>query len=374
LIDAFYAASVEPELWPEAVARTASVFASESAVISMRVEDFSNIAWRAATTNYDCIAQQEYAAYFYRLDPFADCWHANRMPGIFAGLELVDPEVFRKSEFYNDYCRRVGAFHCLGAGVELGFDTKLLLGIHRPIGREEFGAEDRRGLEFLLPHLSRAARMHTLLATADLQRRLACSVFEALSVSAIIVDRRCKLVFASDPADQLLRVGDGLRLHQGRLTTRDPRQDAALRQAVCRASAIASGGVAPAGDVLLVRRADRRPLSVLVAPLRRGAWTGGPIDASAIVFANDPEARRLPATAVLAALYQLTRAEERLLEALLQGARIAEYAERVGISINTANTQLKQIFAKTGANRQSDLMRQMFSDPIASLATADTGG
>jgi DNA-binding CsgD family transcriptional regulator len=367
LIDTFYAASVAPEGWPEAATRTARFFASESTVISMRVADFGNILWRAATTNYDRGVQQEYTAYFYRLDPFADRWNAIGRPDIFAGHELVDPEVFRKSEFYNDYCRRVGAFHCLGAGVELDFDRKLILGIHRPMGCKDFGAEDRRSLELLLPHLSRAAQVHVLLATADLQRRLANGMFDALSVSAIIVDRGCKLVFANDLANRLLRAGDGLRVQQGQLTTRDSRQDAALQEAVCRASVIACGGAAPAGDVLLVRRTNRRPLSVLVVPLPRDAWIGGLVDAPAIVFASDPEARPLPATTALATLYQLTRAEARLLAALLQGERIAEFAERIGISINTANTQLKQIFAKTGTNRQSDLMRQMFSDPIASL-------
>jgi DNA-binding CsgD family transcriptional regulator len=55
------------------------------------------------------------------------------------------------------------------------------------------------------------------------------------------------------------------------------------------------------------------------------------------------------------------------MEALLQGERIADYANRVKISINTANTQLKRVFAKTETNRQSDLMRLMFSDPIASI-------
>jgi DNA-binding CsgD family transcriptional regulator len=66
-------------------------------------------------------------------------------------------------------------------------------------------------------------------------------------------------------------------------------------------------------------------------------------------------------------LYRFTSAEARLVEALLQGERIADYADRVGISINTANTQLKHVFTKTETNRQADLMRQMFSDPIASM-------
>lgn len=57
------------------------------------------------------------------------------------------------------------------------------------------------------------------------------------------------------------------------------------------------------------------------------------------------------------------------MEALLQGERIAEYADHIGISVNTANSQRKQIFAKTETNRQAELMRQMLLNPIGSLET-----
>ena len=48
--------------------------------------------------------------------------------------------------------------------------------------------------------------------------------------------------------------------------------------------------------------------------------------------------------------------------------------DRAGISANTANTQLQQIFAKTETNRQGELMRQVLSDSIASLIKADSTG
>jgi DNA-binding CsgD family transcriptional regulator len=120
---------------------------------------------------------------------------------------------------------------------------------------------------------------------------------------------------------------------------------------------------------MVVKGADGRRLSVLVAPLRRDDCSYGPTDASAVVFANASRSRTPSAAATVGKLYRLTPAEKRLLEALLQGERIAGYANRVGISTNTANTQLKQIFAKTGTSRQSELMRQISSDPVASLVS-----
>ena len=368
LIDSFYAASAEPERWPEAAMQMARFLDSESAVIQVRAGGISSMALRATTANYDHAAQQAYVTHFYKHDPAVNGWHAIGTPGIFVGRELVDYAALQDSEFYVDHLRRIGVFYPLCAILRLDADTTLMSGIHRPIEREDFGPEDRQRLELAAPHLLRAVQTHRLLATADAHRRVAYEVLDALSVAAIAVDPGCKVVFANAVAERSLRASDGLAVRQTRLTTSDPRQAPALQDAVRRASYLSIGSVAPPADVLSIQRARKRPLSAMVAPFRADTWLGGPAGPSAIVFVSDPETRRPPAATALAAVCRLTPAEGRLLDALLQGERVSEYAERARISTNTANTQLKQIFAKTGTNRQAELMRQVFSDPIALLA------
>jgi len=367
LIDSFYAASAQPERWPEAATQMARFLDSESTALQVRVDGISTIALRATTANYDHWAQQEYTNHFYRHDPFVNGWRALGRPGIFVGHELVDTATLLESEFYVDYFRRLGAFHFLGAGLNLDPNATLILGIHRPMEREDFQAEHRRCLELVIPHLSRAVQTHRLLAKADLHRRVAYEILGALSIAAIAVDPDCKVVFANTVAERSLRASDGLAVRQARLTTSDPRQEPALQEALRRASHLSAGTVAPPADMLSIRRPRKRPLSVMVSPFRADSWVGGLAGASAIVFANDPETRSPPAAKGLARLYRLTPAEARLLDALLQGKRVSEYAERAGISTNTANTHLKQIFAQTETNRQAELMRLVFSDPIALL-------
>jgi DNA-binding CsgD family transcriptional regulator len=367
LIEGFYGASAEPHRWQEAATQMARFLDSESAVIQVRAGGISTMTLRFATANYDDAAQQAYVTHFYKHDPAINGWRTIGRPGIFGGRELVDYAALRNSEFYIDHLRRIGVFYPLCAILRLDADTTLMLGIHRPIEREDFSTEHRRCLELAAPHLLRAVQTHQLLATADLHRRVACEVLDGLSVSAIVVDRRRKVVFANAVADQSLREGDGLAVRYGRLTTSDPRQESAFHEALRRASQLSAGNVAPPGGVLSIPRTEKRPLSVMVAPFRGGSWVGDPAGASAIVFANDPDRRRPPPATALASLYNLTRAEARLLDALLQGEQISEFAERVGVSANTAKTQLRQLFAKTGTNRQSELMRQMYSDPVVSF-------
>ena len=52
----------------------------------------------------------------------------------------------------------------------------------------------------------------------------------------------------------------------------------------------------------------------------------------------------------------LSRAEARLVSELCSGGTLASAAKRIGISLNTAKTELASVFSKTGTSRRSDLM------------------
>jgi DNA-binding CsgD family transcriptional regulator len=55
--------------------------------------------------------------------------------------------------------------------------------------------------------------------------------------------------------------------------------------------------------------------------------------------------------------YGITPAESRVLMMNVQGMSAVDAAEALGISEMTVKTHLKNLFAKTGAHRQSDLVR-----------------
>ncbi len=68
-------------------------------------------------------------------------------------------------------------------------------------------------------------------------------------------------------------------------------------------------------------------------------------------------------TEAATAQYGLTPKEALLLACLLEGCELEQAAERRKISRNTARNQLSSIFGKTGANRQSDLIRLIMQFP-----------
>jgi DNA-binding CsgD family transcriptional regulator len=60
---------------------------------------------------------------------------------------------------------------------------------------------------------------------------------------------------------------------------------------------------------------------------------------------------------LVAELFGLPLGSATLLAALAAGEELKDYAERAGISMNTVRFHLKTAYARTGAKRQSELVR-----------------
>lgn len=58
----------------------------------------------------------------------------------------------------------------------------------------------------------------------------------------------------------------------------------------------------------------------------------------------------------MAALFELTPAEARVLERICAGRTSAEAAEALGVRVSTVRTHLLRVFDKTGARRRADLV------------------
>jgi len=71
---------------------------------------------------------------------------------------------------------------------------------------------------------------------------------------------------------------------------------------------------------------------------------------------TDPDHVPQTLAARLAAFYNLTPAEHRLVRTLATGVSLAQAAELLKLSRDTLKTQLRRVFDKTGTQRQSQLM------------------
>ncbi len=203
----------------------------------------------------------------------------------------------------------------------------------------------------------------------DLSIRLAPHIrlaLDMLNLGILFVSSDGRMLVANRAARGLLQLRRGLFIHNGRLHAEAPRATERLHAQI-RAATEAQRGAAHGGAVALaLPRSGGRPMMTLILACHGEVMSGG-THPSAILFIDDPAGQPEVNESYLASAYSLTPAETRLLRGLISGKRLAACAREGGITLFTAKGYLKQIFSKTGATRQADLMRLVLADPIMRL-------
>ena len=204
-------------------------------------------------------------------------------------------------------------------------------------------------ISLLAPHISRAVTLHTLNERARCKGML--EGLEALHCAGFLVDGKGQVSQTNRSAQALL--GHGLTIVDGHLTAThqdDTRDLAALVHSV--AVETSERDVAP-GCVLL-RRENKQPLIARVIPLRRDAQALFS-KALAIVLVTAPEHRTQTSAALIGKAFRLTASEARVAACLADGKAVSEISDELGYTIGTLRQLIKQVFAKTGTHRQSEL-------------------
>jgi DNA-binding CsgD family transcriptional regulator len=183
-----------------------------------------------------------------------------------------------------------------------------------------------------------------------------------LNLGILIVDHEYRIIFANDYATKILRSSKGTGVRSTSSTDRAygiRPFDKRLRDA------IADGGHGADG-LLALTGAGNNSTVVQIVPYSSDQ-PGRENLSGSILFVSDavatPDLDLRPA----ATLYGLTRAESRLLEALLSGETIGSYARNGGITLNTVKGHLAQLFRKTQTCRQSELVLRVLGNPVFRL-------
>ncbi len=122
-------------------------------------------------------------------------------------------------------------------------------------------------------------------------------------------------------------------------------------------------GIGRRGLGVPARRSDGEALVLHVLPL---ADEGLLPAASAAIFVAPATAPPPPPVAAIAALFDLTPTEARVLELIAAGRTNAEIAVALGVALSTVRTHLLHLFEKTRTHRQADLAALLasFSLPL----------
>jgi len=226
----------------------------------------------------------------------------------------------------------------------------------RPSAKPDFDDGDLERLQLLAPHIGAAMRLRETLAVARLEAMRARDALDAADLAVILLDADGAPDFVSRRAERLLGENDALSLRGGQLGAATPAATRSLRRLIaCAAERRLSEGDL---SLSLPRPQRRRPLLARAAPLSRDAAEATGNSRSCVaLFLCDPGFRDRLDEQAIAASYHLTPRESQVALAIARGADVACAGRSLGVSAGTVRTHLKAVFAKTGARRQSELVR-----------------
>lgn len=180
---------------------------------------------------------------------------------------------------------------------------------------------------------------------------------DLVGISAFLVDDRAQILSANPSARALIEIATSIQEIEGRLTAPDKagslKLSTLIRGAACRSDL--GFGAEHAGAVELVATDGGDGLTLLITPYPPPPGSSGEQSRRALICIRTQPGRLLSAK-LLHDLYGLTAAQAAVAERLAAGASVEEVAEMLDISRHTARSHLRQIFAKTGTARQSQLI------------------
>lgn len=344
VIERIYEAATDAGLWSQVLYEVAGTVSAAGGIILTRRAD----AWTGWRASHTMTAQQ------------TDAWMTSGSLRSQATARLVcadragfvaEHEAFTQDEWLGDtimteWCGPLGLHHCAATAIPTPTGDLVVVQFNRLVGKESFDPTDLARLDAFRPHLARAGflaarwRLHRLRAAAE--------ALALIGLPAAILDSTGKVIAANTLMEDMHSYLTWLPKERIALT--DPAANSLLQQALTdiRDPSATSVRSFPA------KGATGIPVIAHVIPATgeaRDLFDGG-YGVLAITPVAGPSP---PEKALIQGLFDLTAAEARVAGGVAEGLSLDEIAARHGVAVGTVRSQVKTIFAKTGAERQSQL-------------------
>src|SRR6266700_2224071 len=361
LIESIYDAGLHPELWSDVVVTLNAFFGSRACGLISK-----DSVSKSGATHYYCGVDphyiQLYAETYAQYDPLARLPRYGEVRNI---PDLVNFDEYRRGRFYQEWLRPQGCVDVANVVLEQSKSPCPMLMTIIP-GKEMLDAGQRAGMQLIAPHASRALMINRAIERKQQRAIALADVVDSLNTGVILLDGACNIVHSNPAGETILAADDVLRTVCGRLVARSPEANLALRDIFRDAGEVAAAAAAGRKIPLMSHDGAYYIAHVIALPLllRHGAEPA--CGAVGALFVWKAEVDGQSCAGLLDRTFELTPAELRVLQSIVEVGGVPETAAALGIAETTVKTHLHRVFAKTGASRQADLVKLSagFSNPL----------
>ena len=295
----------------------------------------------------------DYIQYYAALDIFRPFISTPARPGWITLSESLPQTTLGRSEWYQDFILPAGLADAISIQLHQAGSRRVIFGAHYEKVQAIPAPQEAR-LRHLLQYLQEGARLGQLQRMLNLRTALGNWILEYLGDALFVTYDDGRVMELNAVAETLLAHGRALTLSHGRLVARDVAEAQQLSTLIAKTSKAVAFN-ASASRMLVGRTEHGASQLVTVFPIPSQLVPNErPAVVIRVVDLFDPPAST---GADLAALFGLSPAENRLVQALIQGKTLQQLTTEFGVQMPTLRAQMRAILRKCGVPRQVDLMR-----------------
>jgi DNA-binding CsgD family transcriptional regulator len=271
--------------------------------------------------------------------------------GLITDTDMFSPEDLRRDRYYNEFV----APHKLGAtaGMVLtksGSDLILPLTFERTAAQGPFQPAEIQKMNRMMAHLRPAATLGLQLGL--FRSKTFADALGAIGKDVVLLSATEKVLHISPSCQR--HFGDALSMGGGGLHSWHADADRLLAGAIKKVVQRTATVDRVVAEIALPRKSGGAALRAQLVPLVAGAQDLFVLARAAIIISDPQTATGRSANGTLAR-FGLTPAETQLALRVGAGQTLKAAAEESGVTLETARSRLKIVFAKTGTHRQAEL-------------------
>jgi DNA-binding CsgD family transcriptional regulator/PAS domain-containing protein len=355
LIGSIYDTTIDCTLWPDVLKKSAEFVGGVAAAIYAKSAS-TNTGPIYHQFNIDPCYQELYLSKYVRMDPTSVGQTMTEIGQCVSTADIMPYEEFLETRFYREWAEPLGMVDCLSTPLDKNENGTVFFVVVRHRDQGLVDLEMRRRGQLIAPHIRRAVLVGNLLEDGAAEKTSLAVVLNGLAAGVFLIDGNRRVVFANPSGQAMLDDGSVLCLKNDALAAVDPR--------VTRTESIArlgddDVGYGAGGVAIPLTFPPQTPWIAHLLPLTSGArrQAGTSFGAVAAVFVHKASLEAQSWMESMSRAFRLTPAELRVLAAVSEVGGIAAAASVVGVSEATVKTHLQSLFAKTGTNRQAELIK-----------------
>lgn len=367
LTDDIYGAVLDKSRWLDVLRQTTQFVGAQAGVLLWRSEVSGAADPVYCSFGIEPRYAESYVERYAELDPVMVAMLSRETGDVASATELIPRSAFVESRFYKDWAQPQGWAESVQANLDKSPTSFVYLSLWRngTSGSVDRPMMDR--LRLLASHLRRAVLVRKFVDRHAAEAATLGDTLDGIGSGLLFVNADAHILEANANGRAMLEQGTLVRAHGGRLVPTDRDAEQGLTEIICRfASGNAASSVRPASLLLSARAGE--PFVAHVLPLIEGMRrrTRSVYTAVAAVFIQKASFNLPSSREIIAKSYKLTPAELRVLFAIVQVGGVPKVSEAMGISVATVKTHLRRLFAKTGTDRQADLVKLVagYANPL----------